>query len=272
MKKHILIIGASSGIGIELTKMYLNDGYKIVGTYRNKISNDTFQDNENLNLIHLDTSSIDSVNRFIIEYQNLSIKWDSLISCPALPLPIKNFFDVDFSEWEESVNINFIDQLRVIHQLYQLRDMTKVVDIVFFGTAGVNGAMDEMSAYAISKIGLLKMCEYLNSENKDINSFIIGTGWRKTKSHNMIMDSLEINHPKYIQTKKFMDSYSGTDFQDIYDCINWLIKQGKEISGGRNFSVVHDPWKEDNGQKLIEQLKNDTELYKLKRHGNDWHK
>ena len=54
---------------------------------------------------------------------------------------------------------------------------------------------------------------------------------------------------------------------DIYDCIKWCIVQGKHVAGGRNLSVVHDPWKKD-GMELAKQLYQDTDKYKLRRFRN----
>ena len=270
MKKNILIIGISSGIGYELAKMYLADGYRVVGTYRTELGDKTVFKNENINLLHLDISSKESLQIFLDTLEKLSFKWDILISTPSYMLPIKNFFDVDFDEWEASVHLNLLDQLRAIHGLYSFRNKKIVSDIVFFSSGGINSAVTEMSAYMVSKITLLKMSEYLDAENDDINSFVIGPGWTKTKTHEQILTNLPKTHPKHIQTQKFMKDSDGTDFADIYECINWLIQQGKEVVGGRNFSVVHDPWR--NKEMLLDKLKSDNGLYKLKRHGNDWHK
>lgn len=272
VKKNVLIIGIGSGIGFELAKRYLDDGYRVIGTYRTALEDDKVKMYDNLNLIYLDTSSKSSLKKFLQEYESLSASWDILISMPSLMLPVKKFFDVDFEEWEASVNVNLIDQFRVIHSLYEYRNKNIVADVIFFSSGGINNAVTEMSAYIASKIMALKLFEYLDAENSDINPFVVGPGWTKTKTHNHLIENLPSEHPKHIETMKFMESNEGTDFQDIYDCINWLIKQGKELVGGRNFSVVHDPWKDDNGKRLIEQLQSNDGLYKLKRHGNDWHK
>jgi NAD(P)-dependent dehydrogenase (short-subunit alcohol dehydrogenase family) len=272
MKKNILIIGISSGIGLELAKRYIIDGYVVIGTYRTVLEVKKIQANNNLKLLHLDTSIKDSVKQFLQEYESLSIPWDVLISMPSLMLPVKKFFDAEFSEWEASVNVNLIDQFRVIHSLYHYRNKNIIADIVFFSSGGINNAVTEMSAYVASKIMAMKLFEYINAENSDINPFVVGPGWTKTKTHNSLIDNLPSEHPKHIATTKFIESNEGTSFQDIYDCIKWLIKQGKSLVGGRNFSVVHDPWKDDNGAKLIEKLQSNDGLYKLKRYGNDWHK
>ena len=59
---------------------------------------------------------------------------------------------------------------------------------------------------------------------------------------------------------------TGTSFDDIYSCIRWLCCCGKDVVGGRNFSVVHDAW---DTKKLKQALLNDINMYKLRRYGNE---
>jgi len=40
------------------------------------------------------------------------------------------------------------------------------------------------------------------------------------------------------------------------------------IVSGRNISVVHDPWK-DGGEELKQQLKDDENMFKLRRSSNN---
>ena len=55
--------------------------------------------------------------------------------------------------------------------------------------------------------------------------------------------------------------------EDIFGCIEWAFEAGRAATGGRNFSVVHDGWR-DGGAPLIARLEADTNIYKLRRHGN----
>ena len=73
----------------------------------------------------------------------------------------------------------------------------------------------------------------------------------------------------YQKVKEFLDSgEQGTSKESIYDCINWCIAQGRDVVGGRNFSTVHDPWN-DGGKRLIDQLREDSDKFKLRRSGNE---
>jgi NADPH:quinone reductase-like Zn-dependent oxidoreductase len=62
----------------------------------------------------------------------------------------------------------------------------------------------------------------------------------------------------------------GTSLSEIFECIEWLRKEGRELSGGRNFSVVYDPWRTKTRDQLVKALKADSGMYKLRRHGNNF--
>lgn len=273
-KKIVLIIGVGSDIGRELAFRYLKEGYRVIGTYRTSKSVDGyFNSNDNILLYNLEISSYISIKQFEEEFKRLDITWDIFISCPVSPLPLENFFDVDFHVWSDSVNINSEYQLKVLHCMHKYRNTSIIVDTFFFGTSGINSEVVKFSAVASGKILLLKMCEYLDAENIDMKFMLVGPGLVKTKVQDLILKNVNKDDDKYHKTKEFMQSnLVGTSMQDIYDCFQWLSSKDKELVSGRNFSVVHDPWKEDNGEKLVKQLKKDSGLYKLKRYGNDWHK
>jgi len=45
------------------------------------------------------------------------------------------------------------------------------------------------------------------------------------------------------------------------------VRNGRELVGGRNFSIVHDAW-HHGGQALLARLQADPHHFKLRRHGN----
>ena len=254
---NILIIGAASGIGSELVKNYIADGDNVIGTIRTT-------KNETCELdFYCDIDLPFSVSSFIENYSKLGVVWDTLILCPCNPLPVKSFFNCDFIEWEKSVNTNFINQMRMVHSLYPFRNKEGISNIVFFAGGGVNNAVIDFSAYTISKIALIKMCEFLDAENEDLNIFAVGPGLTKTKVHDIIYMNSE--GKKHEEALNFINSAGGTLMDDIYGCIRILCEYGK-VASGRNFSVVHDAW---DTEELFTQLEHDNNMYKLRRHGNE---
>jgi NAD(P)-dependent dehydrogenase (short-subunit alcohol dehydrogenase family) len=150
----------------------------------------------------------------------------------------------------------------VLHKLYKYRNKNNS-NVVFFSAGGVNNSVSSFSAYTTSKIMLIKMCELLDSENKDINFISVGPGFIHTKIHDIILNNS--NDEIRIKTLQHIESGDKTSMDEIYDSITWLCEQGKTASG-RNFSVVND----ELGSTLLAELYRDKDMYKLRRYKNEW--
>ena len=267
-QKTILILSVSSDIGQYMAKQYLAQGHRVIGSYRTKKNIQSLIDQNNCRLLPCDFSKPKSVQKFCRDIKKRKITWDVFVSCVGYLLPAQPFFECKVDDWVGNVHVNALEQLRVLHALYPQRKNKAVSDVVFFAGGGANNAVVDITAYAISKIILTKMSEYLDAENKDLNVFIVGPGWTKTKIHEQVLNARRVSKRKFSETKTFMDTKDGTSIEEIFECIEWLRSEGKALSGGRNFSVVYDPWRKQTRAQLVKALKTDTGMYKLRRHGN----
>lgn len=76
--------------------------------------------------------------------------WDVLVFAAGHLEPIGPFAKVSIDEWEKSVQINFLSQMRILHTLLPYR--TERSTVLFFAGGGANNAVENYSSYAISKI------------------------------------------------------------------------------------------------------------------------
>jgi short-subunit dehydrogenase len=267
-KKGVFISGISSDIGKALAKLYLADGCKLAGTYRRKEAVKDLSVYPCVKLFKCDIGRRTDIKRTIIRHKKNYMPWDIYISCVGTMEPIGKFFECDFDKWEQSVIVNSMSQLRFLHEIYPYRHKGKICNVVFFAGGGTNNPFAGYSAYCAAKIMLIKMCELLDDENPDINVFIIGPGWVRTKIHAQTLGNSSAAGHNYERTINFLKSKNpGTDYRDIYDCINWCINRGIRVAGGRNFSVVHDHWR-NGGEALARQLRADKDKFKLRRFKN----
>jgi NAD(P)-dependent dehydrogenase (short-subunit alcohol dehydrogenase family) len=262
--KTIFILGGSSDIGLDLAERYLSAGCRVVATFRSLENTLSLEGREGLTLLQCDIGDRESVSLMLKRIRSLGIRWDVFISSVGTLEPIGPFFECDFDAWEESVSINSLSQLRVLHGLYPLRREGEIVHAAFFAGGGTNSALTNYSAYCIAKIKLIKMCELLDDEAPDLNVFIIGPGFVNTKIHQATLGAGERAGPGLKKVQDFLES-PGTSYDDIHENINWCIEHGREVSGGRNFSTVNDSWK-DGGPKLVSRLKKKKDMFKLRRH------
>lgn len=264
--KKAIIIGISSDIGFALYESYKEKGIDVYGTYRTY--NKSLEKINKENLIHLDLANTNSVKQFIICNNFCLDDWDLLVIAPGSQDPVGPFLENNFDEWAESINVNFTNQLRIIHGLInrlQNKHNYKKSTILLFAGGGTNNATFNYSAYTISKVALIKMVELLDAEIDGLNFLIVGPGWVKTKIHESTILAKEKAGDNYQKTVQKLASNELTPMADVVNCCNWLVGESENLSG-RNYSVVFDKWGSDD---LINFIKNNSNNYKLRRYGND---
>lgn len=262
----VFILGLSSDIGRELGKRYLADGHQVYGTYRRQASLDELSGLARL--FPCDVTSAGSVRSLAEACRDADLRWDIFIGAVGTEEPIGPFFDCECDAWEQSVKANALGLLRVLHALYPLRVSERECTCVLFAGAGTNSAAVNYSAYCVSKIFLIKMCELLAAENPDLNPVVIGPGMVRTKIHEQTLRAAQRCGANYDKVVRFLGSDDpGVSHDDIYACVNWCVRAGREVTGGRNVSLVHDAWR-GGGDALKRALRVDGNMYKLRRYGN----
>ena len=185
MTKKRVIVSIASDIGLALAENWAKEGFQIKGTYRTfsqELAN-LQQKYNNIECVELDLSrELDrqsGFNKFI----RMGDNWDTLVFATGTQDPIGNFDKVKFDDWKNSINVNFISQLHILHSFLLERDQSKMKSVIFFAGGGTNNATLAYSAYTLSKIGLIKASELFDAEVGDCKFSILGPGWVKTKIH-----------------------------------------------------------------------------------------
>ncbi len=264
----VFILGVGSDIGRSLAGDFLRQGARVIGTYRTKSSVSELQQQADLTLFECDVASPESVANTVRDFAALGQPWDVFVSCVGVLDPIGRFFSLHFATWEESVRVNSLAQLSVLHALQPHRQTGGINHAIFFAGGGTNSPFRNYSAYCLGKLMLIKMCELLDDEDPALNAVILGTGWVNTKIHRQTLRDANAAEANHARTREFLErAESGTSMADIFGCIEWCVRNGRDLVGGRNFSIVHDAWR-NGGPELLARLRADSNHYKLRRHGN----
>jgi NAD(P)-dependent dehydrogenase (short-subunit alcohol dehydrogenase family) len=263
----VFILSASSDIGYGLMERYLDQGAQVIGTYRNLGSLEKLKDHPRAQLIHLDLDSPGDIEKAASFMKTEQLNWDLFIAANGTMEPIGPFMDVDGETWQQSIVSNALMPCRLVQALYPFRRISSLNSVCLLAGGGTNNPFRNYSAYCLSKILLIKMCELLDDENPDLKSFILGPGYVRTKIHDETLKAGQNAGDNHQKTLEFFGS-EGTPLDDIFDCIEWCVSQKRDAVSGRNFSVVHDPWR-NGGLDLVSALTKDKNLYKLRRSGNN---
>jgi NAD(P)-dependent dehydrogenase (short-subunit alcohol dehydrogenase family) len=171
--KNAIIIGVGSDIGREIANKLLVDGWNITGTYRSRKSLEGL--NKGIAVIKCDLTKLSEI-KSAVKKINLNVKnWDLIVIGVGTEEPIGSFWSCNANEWDLNIGINALYPLRFIRKLYKTRNAKNSPAVAFFSGSGTNGAPVAYSAYCVSKMLLIKMCEILDAESEDTNFFIIET-------------------------------------------------------------------------------------------------
>jgi len=245
MKQRILIISASSDIGLALSKHWIAIGHEVIGTYRRASPAMEVLRQHGMKFIQYDLADARSTERGIVELRQHGISWDALVFCPGAQEPVGSFLDVDFAEWVKSIEINFTGQMRMTHALLPLRNTESPRGplVLYFAGGGTNNATVNYSAYTISKIALIKMCELLDAEIGDSRFTILGPGWVKTKIHDATLSAgAKKAGGNYQRTIEKLAGNECNPMERVVACCDWVLTSPRALVSGRNFSVVFDAW------------------------------
>jgi NAD(P)-dependent dehydrogenase (short-subunit alcohol dehydrogenase family) len=268
-QKKAIVIGASADIGLALCHDWIKKGWEIYGTYRTISSEIDALKLKCHAMVRCDLGDKASVDTACSELAEKVDGWDVLVLAPGLQDPVNLFLECSIDEWADSIDVNFKNQVRIVHRLLKRRGQpTKATPtVLFFAGGGTNNATLRYSAYTISKIALIKMVELLAAEIPDVKFVIVGPGWVKTKIHNSTLKAGLSAGDNYERTIDQLNSDRCTPMEKVVDCCNSLISGSKELLTGRNFSVVFDKW---GSEELNVLLARHPDMYKLRRHGNDF--
>lgn len=261
-----VIVSISSDIGTALARDWLNEGYNVWGTYRRWSDNCNSLKKLGADLVHCDLNDQNSITAAFNSFPKEK-NWSTLVLAAGDQNPIGLFKDIDFQDWAKSIQSNFVGQVDLLHKLMQIPFHENILrSVIFFAGGGTNNATERYSGYTISKIASIKLCELLDFENSCYKFTCVGPGWVESKIHDATIAAGTKAGKNLEKTILMRQDSLMNPVSNVVICCNWIIRSPKEVVGGRNFSVIHDSWENEN---LDEALRGNPDLYKLRRFGNE---
>ncbi|MGL5351749.1 MAG: SDR family NAD(P)-dependent oxidoreductase [Clostridium sp.] len=170
-RSHVLITGATSGIGNELAKLFANDGYNLILIARNKenllkVKSQLDIYKINVDILAVDLSEVDACEKVFafVDEKNLTV--DILVNNAGVGT-FGEFTSISMEKEIDLININIraLTQLTK-HFLYKMVGNEEGTILNVASTAAFC-AGPKMAAYYASKAYVLNLTEALNEEVKN---------------------------------------------------------------------------------------------------------
>jgi len=272
--KTILITGGSLGIGFAIAKKCAKEGTRVIISARNE--NDLQNAIKELKIISnedhlsysLNVGNINSVKNFADWCDKKSIQINGLVNCAGVYGPIGKTTEINLEKFAEAIQINFLGTVymsSVFASLIKAKTRKKIIN---YSGGGAASPFANYSAYATSKIAIVRFTENLALElagdNFDINC--IAPGFVITRLHQQTLEAggETAGNNFYENTKKQIES-GGISPDKAADLTAFLLSEESDGITGKFISAPWDKWTEKDFQEL---LRTDKDFATLRRIDN----
>jgi len=226
MDKTILVIGASGGIGSQVAKDLINEGYTVIGTYsRISINNPDYKS------IHVDLLSKDSIQNLVNEIKSTNTNLYAVINCAGIIEYEDKGIEEDIKIWQRTMAINLTSNY-ILAKYFQDTIEQHGRFIMISSTDAMFGGSITAS-YSASKAGVNSLAKSLSLlfKDKKISVNAIAPGWVKTKMN----DNIGKDFIKKVEDLNPLNRIA--EPQDISNLISFLLKQESGYINGQVITV-----------------------------------
>lgn len=170
--KRIIVTGAGSGIGKELTIQLLNKRAFVIALDINRDNLellDKEQNNKNLKTYPVDISNVDSLNKFKEDFYNDFDSLDIIINNAGIIQPFINVDKIEDTTIDKVMNVNFYGPLRLTKLFLDNLQKRKEAYVVNISSMGGFFPFPGQTIYGASKAALKLFTEGLYAELLDTN-------------------------------------------------------------------------------------------------------
>lgn len=162
--KTVLITGASSGIGLSTAKLFLEDGFTVLLSGRNKQALAEVEqeiNNPNIHIYQADVANMESLNLMFKKISNDGHKINSLVVNAAIANPLP-FEAVTENNFDMTMNVNFKGAFFTLQKSLSL--LAKNATVVFVTSIANQMGSPNFSVYSGAKAAVRSLVKTLGLE------------------------------------------------------------------------------------------------------------
>lgn len=229
---NILITGASSGFGLEATKLFIQHGHTVIGLARrhDKLLEMKKSLGENFYPLTADMQNLESVQEGI---ENLPEPFDTidvLINNAGLALNLKPAFDVDFNDWQTMIDVNIRGLSYITHLV--LPQMVARNDGYIINISSTAG---NYPYYGSNIYGPTKA--FVTSFSMNLRADLVGKNIRVTNVEPGLCSDTEFSNIRFKgdndRAASVYENVEAVTGKEIADILYWLTTQPKHVNINR---------------------------------------
>jgi len=278
----VFVTGGRTGIGYEVVLEALRAGANIsfcardaVGIERtlSELSGEGFGPTR-VRGVSADVSKAEAVEDMFAKANSAFGQIHGLVHAAAVMGPIGSVLDIDPEQWLEAIHIDLYGTFLVAREAAKRMAVAHYGRIVLFSGGGASGPFPNYSAYACSKVAVVRFTETLAQElgPHGIEVNCIAPGFVATKIHEATLRAGSTAGKEYLQRTKEELAKGGTSPAYAARAATFLLSDAANGISGKFMAAVHDGW--ERWPEHLEELRS-TDIFTLRRilpgeRGMDW--
>ena len=264
---HVIISGASSGIGLALARDLAACGHRLyVCARRAEALEELAAEHPSIAVRPCDVSDESQVVQFMDWVKRQTTYADALVNCAGILAPIGEIARTDSEEWWHTLRVNLFGPYLLIKHALPLLEGSSAPRIINFAGGGAFNPFPNYSAYACSKAAVVRLTECLAEElaGRGICVNALAPGFVATPIHLATLEAgpERARQEQYDVTVKGLESRLSA--QTAIECVRFLLSDSAAGLTGKTLSANFDPWREPYFSSQIAEI-NRSDLLTLRR-------
>lgn len=250
-RPHVLITGASSGLGAAVVERFAHLGYQISACARrleelNDVAAKNTHFSGQIKTYAVDVSSWEQVKDAVESMVQTTGLFTGAIHCAGTYGPFGDIEQVDSQHFAEAIQVNLIGTFNIAKALTHQFNGNRCGFIVLSG-GGATKPMPNVSSYAASKAAVVRLIETLSLEKsyRNVSIVALAPGLMRTPMLEQVLSAGPLVVGSDFYQEMLRADAEGRDSKgQAIDFLVAFIQNPISNLSGKLVSAVWDPWQE----------------------------
>jgi len=271
--KVAIVTGANQGLGLEISRKYVNAGASLVMSARNgdllkraqKELARGLVPGQVIEVIPTDVSDIQSVEQLLKTTLQRFGRIDILVNNAGIYGAMGPIEEVDWTQWIKAIEINLFGSILMCRAVLPAMKEQHKGKIIQLSGGGATNPMPNISAYAVSKAAIVRFAETLAEEvrefNIDVNAIAPGALNSRMLDEVLAAGQEKVGQAFFDKSIKQKES-GGAGFDKGAELAVFLASDASNGITGKLISAVWDDW--EHWPEHLDELRT-SDVYTLRR-------
>ena len=225
----VLITGASAGFGKSACKLFVQNGYRVIGAARRMDKLSALKDElgDNFLPLQMDMTDKNSINNALSEIPDDWQEIELLVNNAGLALGLEPAYKCDFADWEQMIATNVLGLSYLTRQILPKMVERKKGHIINIGSIAGTYPYPGGNVYGATKA-------FVKQFSRNLRADLAGTRVRVSNIEPGLCGDTEFSNVRFKwDNEKAAQVYENVEFvkpEDIAEIILWVFRQPQYVN------------------------------------------